>query len=285
VIVLQKVKVVTDSTSDLTPELLARYDIRVVPLYVRFGEEIYADGVEIDNRQLFRKVEEKGVLPQTAAPTPDDFLNVFKELVEAGHDVICITLSSHLSATCQSATIAAGELPPGRVEVIDGLNLSSATGMLVLYAAELAQQGLPLAEIAARVREKIPKLRTYFVVDTMEYLYKGGRCSGLQSLVAGILKIHPMLALSEGKIIVKDKIRGGGKKIVDRLVDCIAADREQVDQQFVFVTGAAAEEMVEAILQRVKDLFPAARVFVAEAGSVISSHCGPGTVGILYMLK
>jgi len=142
-----------------------------------------------------------------------------------------------------------------------------------------------LAEIAARVREKIPKLRTYFVVDTMEYLYKGGRCSGLQSLVAGVLKIHPMLFLSEGKIIVKEKIRGGEKKIVDRLLDYITADKEKVDQQFIAVTGAGCPELVQTVVGRVKEIFPAARVFVTEAGSVISSHCGPGTVGILYMLK
>src|SRR5690606_16148624 len=107
----QKVKVVTDSTSDLTPELVAQYDIRVVPLYVRFGEDIYADGIELNNRQLFQKVADTGIMPQTAAPTPDDFLQVFKEITEEGQDVICICLSSHLSATLQSATIAAGEMP------------------------------------------------------------------------------------------------------------------------------------------------------------------------------
>lgn len=284
-IVLQRVKVVTDSTSDLTQELLAQYDIRMVPLYVRFGEEVYADGVEINNRQLFQKVAQTGIMPQTAAPTPEDFLSVFKEIIEAGSDVICICLSSHLSATVQSAMIAAGELPPGRVEVIDGLNLSSATGMLAIYAAELAQQGLPLSEIVPLVKARVPKLSTQFVVDTMEYLYKGGRCSGLQSLMAGVLKIHPMLTMSEGKIVVKEKIRGGGKKIVDRLVECIVADKDKVDRQFIAVTGAACPEMVEAIVQRVQQEFPGARVFVTEAGSVISSHCGPGTVGILYMLQ
>ncbi|HHW07242.1 MAG TPA: DegV family protein [Clostridia bacterium] len=284
-IVLQRVKVVTDSTSDLTQELLAQYDIRMVPLYVRFGEEVYADGVEINNRQLFQKVAQTGIMPQTAAPTPEDFLSVFKEIIEAGSDVICICLSSHLSATVQSAMIAAGELPPGRVEVIDGLNLSSATGMLAIYAAELAQQGLPLSEIVPLVKARVPKLSTQFVVDTMEYLYKGGRCSGLQSLMAGVLKIHPMLTMSEGKIVVKEKIRGGGKKIVDRLVECIVTDKDKVDRQFIAVTGAACPEMVEAIVQRVQQEFPGARVFVTEAGSVISSHCGPGTVGILYMLQ
>lgn len=284
-ILLQRVKVVTDSTCDLTQELLTRYDIRVVPLYVRFGEEIYADGVDLNNRQLFQKVADTGIMPQTAAPTPDDFLQVFKEITEEGQDVICICLSSHLSATVQSATIAAGEMPPGKIEVVDGLNLSSATGLLVIYAAELAQQGLSLQEIVPRVRERVSKLSTQFVVDTMEYLYKGGRCSGLQSLMAGVLKIHPMLTMEEGKIIVKEKIRGGEKKIIDRLVDCIVSDRATVDQQYIAVTGAACPETVETLVKRVKGEFPAARIFVTEAGSVISSHCGPGTVGVLYMTK
>lgn len=282
---MQKVKVVTDSTSDLTPELLSQYDIQVVPLYVRFGDEIFADGVELDNRLLFQKVADTGIMPQTAAPTPEDFLKVFKDILEQGQDVICICLSSHLSATVQSATIAAGDCPAGRVAVIDGLNLSLATGLLVIYAAELAQKGLALEELTAKVRSRIADLRTLFVVDTMEYLYKGGRCSALQSLMAGVLKIYPMLTMEEGKIVVKEKIRGGEKKILDRLLECLLADQDQLDPDYIAVAGAACPERVEQLCARVKEKLPGARVIVGEAGGVISSHSGPGTVGILYMVK
>lgn len=275
----------TDSTGDLTPELLSRYDIQVVPLYVRFGDEIFADGVELDNRQLFQRVADTGVMPQTAAPTPEDFLKVFKKILDEGQDVICICLSSHLSATVQSATIAAGDCPAGRVQVVDGLNLSMATGLLVLYAAELAEEGMGLEELTAKVQSRITDLRTFFVVDTMEYLYKGGRCSALQSLMAGFLKIHPMLTMEDGKIVVKEKIRGGEKKILDRLVETLLADRDHLDPQYIAVAGAACPGRVEILLERIKEELPGARIFTAEAGGVISSHAGPGTVGILYMVR
>lgn len=282
---MQRVKIVTDSTADLTPEILSQYEIEVVPLYVRFGDEIFADGVDLDNRKLFQKVADTGIMPQTAAPTPEDFLKVFKKILDGGQDVICICLSSHLSATVQSAVIAAGDCPGGRVQVVDGLNLSMATGLLVLYAAELAREGMALEELTAKVKGRIGDLRTFFVVDTMEYLYKGGRCSALQSLMAGVLKIHPMLTMEEGKIVVKEKIRGGEKKILDRLVETLLAERDRLDPQFIAVAGAACPERVELLVDRVKEELPGARIMVAEAGGVISSHCGPGTVGILYMVR
>lgn len=280
---MAKVKIVTDSTGDLTEEIIREHDIRVVPLYVRFGEEVFADGVEIDSNLLFQKVRETDLMPQTAAPTPDDFQQVFKELIDNDQDIICICLSSHLSATVQSATLAAAEFPQDRIQIIDGLNLSMGTGLLALYAAELAATGQDLTTIVTKVKERIPNTKSYFVVDTMEYLYKGGRCSAIQNLMAGVLKIHPVLTVEDGKIIVKDKIRGGEKKMLDRLVDYLVSQKDGLDAKYMAVAGAACPQMVKALHQRVKEEFPAARVIEAEAGSVIASHCGPGTFGMFYV--
>ena len=282
---MRKVKVVTDSTCDLSADLIAAYDLRVVPLSVRFGDEIYLDGVDFDSKELFRLVEEKKCLPQTAAPTPDDFRQVFQDLLGQDYDILCVCLSSRLSATVQSAVIAAGECPPGRVEVIDGLNLSSATGILALMAADLAEKGLPLAEIAPVIRSRVPDLRTMFVVDTLEYLYKGGRCSSLESLVASVLKIHPLLTLEDGQIIVAEKIRGSVNKIVDRLYQRLWEDRERLEMDYLSVTGAGCYELVQNLAERIKKEFPIKKVMANEAGCVISSHCGPGTFGILYLVK
>lgn len=282
---MRKIRIITDSTSDLTEELKTKHQIEVVPLYVRFGEEFFADGIDIDNRKLFKKVKKTGIMPQTAAPTPENFSAIFKKIIDQDQDIVCICISSHLSATVQSATIAAAEIPPDRIEIIDGLNLSTGTGLLVLYAAELAEKGIPLAETAQKIRGRIPNLRTYFVVDTMEYLYKGGRCTGLQHLMAGILKIHPTLTMEEGKIIVKDKIRGGSKKILDRMMDYIIADEDRLDFDYIAVPGADCDKEVKALMARINERYPKARIYTAEAGSVISSHCGPGTIGLMYLLK
>ncbi|HHX50024.1 MAG TPA: DegV family protein [Clostridia bacterium] len=280
---MRKVKVVTDSTCDLSSEMIAAYDLSVVPLSVRFGEEIYLDGVDFDNKKLFQLVEEKKCLPQTAAPTPDDFRRVFQGLLAKDHDVLCVCLSSHLSATVQSAFVAAGECPPGRVEVIDGLNLSSATGILALMAADLAEQGLSLAEMAPVIRSRVPDLRTMFVVDTLEYLHKGGRCSSLENLLASVLKIHPLLTLEGGQIIVTEKIRGSINKSIDRLHQRLMEDREQVQLDYLSVTGAACWDLVGDLVDRIKRDLPVKKVMANEAGCVISSHCGPGTIGILYL--
>ncbi|MFA5537104.1 MAG: DegV family protein [Bacillota bacterium] len=282
---MRKIRIVTDSTSDLPLELKEKHQIETVPLYVRFGEEFFADGVDIDNRAIFKRVSKTGAMPQTAAPTPENFSEIFKKLIDEDQDVICICLSSPLSATVQSATIAASEFPTDRIEIIDSLNLSTGIGLLVLYAAELAEQGMPFKELVEMVEKQRANLETYFAVDTMDYLYKGGRCTGLQHLMAGMLKIHPVLTMEEGQIIVKDKIRGGNRKIQDRLMDYIVANEDQIDFNYIAVPGADCDREVKSMIKRIKERYPKARIISAEAGSVISSHCGPGTIGLMFFKK
>ena len=281
---MRKVKVVTDSTCDLSADLIAAYDLKVVPLSVRFGDEIYLDGVDFDSKELFRLVEEKKCLPQTAAPTPDDFRQVFQDLLGQDYDIlVCACLPG---CRLQSSRLL---LPPGRSAGPGGshrrFEFISATGILALMAADLAEKGLPLAEIAPVIRSRVPDLRTMFVVDTLEYLYKGGRCSSLESLVASVLKIHPLLTLEDGQIIVAEKIRGSVNKIVDRLYQRLWEDRERLEMDYLSVTGAGCYELVQNLAERIKKEFPIKKVMANEAGCVISSHCGPGTFGILYLVK
>src|SRR5690606_31041514 len=198
---------VTDSTSDLAPDMIRRYGIRVVPLKVVFGQEVLDDGVNCDAALVFRKVEETGTLPTTSAASPGDFAKLFGELAEEGKKALYIGLSAEFSSTLQSAKIAAAELPEGTVEIVDSRNLSTGIGILVMQAARLREKGKSLQETAEAIRAMTDRVRTAFVIETLEYLYKGGRLSALSHMVGSMLKIRPLVKVVDGRMIVGEKIR------------------------------------------------------------------------------
>jgi len=283
-----RIKILTDSTADLGPALAAAYDVTVIPLLVQFGQETYLDGVEMDNRRLFQMVEEKKQLPKSASPGPASFQEAFAKATADGSQVIYIGISSKLSATQQNARLAAESFPPGQVYVYDSLNLSTGIGLQVLYACDLVRQGKSAEEIIRALEEVRPKVRTSFMIDTLEYLYKGGRCSGLQALVGTLLRIRPVIAVVDGGMIVDAKIRGPRHRGMDYMLDKFAqhARAGQVWPGRVFVTHTTTRDEVEYVKQRIREIMPDVReVLDTDAGSVISTHCGPGTIGILYMLK
>lgn len=169
---MSNVQIITDSTADLSLELAKEKNIAVIPLYVVFGNETYKDGSEISTLELYEKVEQKGELPKTSAPTPVDFYNTFKTYIDKGKDILYIGLSSQLSTTIQNAKIAAADFPKGKIHIIDSLNLSAGIGLLALRAADYAETGMQVDEIADKIKESIPKVNTYFAIDTLEYLQK-----------------------------------------------------------------------------------------------------------------
>ena len=176
---MKKVKIITDSTSDLSADILKKYDITVVPLYVDFAERSYRDGVDLFPVQLFKIVEEKGVLPKTSAPSPYDFIKHFEEYIEQGTDILVITISAKMSSAYQNALLATSEFPRERIWVVDSQNLSTGIGYLVMIAGEMAKEGQSAEKIAERLKTIIPRVKVNFVIDTLEYLYKGGRCNVL----------------------------------------------------------------------------------------------------------
>ncbi len=276
------VNIITDSTADLGSTLLSRYKIDTIPLYVIIQGKSYVDGTEIGIADLFKSVQETGQLPKTSAAT----IVGFQELFERPGDQVYIGISSRLSATVRNAQLAAEQIEPGNVHIIDSLNLSSGIGLLVLKAAQLRDAGLPAQEIVEKVTECLPKVRTAFVIETLDYLYKGGRCSAMQNLMAGLLRIRPIIAVQpDGTLNVREKVRGSRAKALTALLDDVKANLPKIDPQHLFVTHTGCDADAQYLKQELLALTPSSEIHVTIAGSVIASHCGPDTIGILYLLK
>lgn len=282
---MSKVKIFADSTSDLPADWIERHEIGLVPLYVVFGAETFRDGIDITPLDIYRRVEAEGNLPKTTAPSPKDFMDAFGPYIAQGRDIVYISLSSKLSSTYQNARIAAAEFPEGRVRVVDSLTLCSGIGLLVMKAVQLAKKGLGAAEIAEQVTAMRPHVETQFVIDTLEYLYKGGRCSGMQNFIGSLLQIRPVLKLVDGNIIPAYKVRGRKEKAVQQMLDNALADKDNMDQDLILVAHTLAEEEALRLAAILREQTGAREVAVSEAGCVISSHCGPHTVAIMYARK
>lgn len=276
------VHIITDSTADLGPDLAAQYRIRVIPLYVYVNKKLHRDGVDITNQDLFRSVEAAHRLPKTSAPSVPDFQEQFGRPGES----VFIGISSQLSATVQNALLAQQSCEPGKVYVIDSLNLSTGVGLLALKAADLRDQGLPAAEIYQQVSQLVPRVRTSFTIETLDYLYKGGRCSALQNLMGSMLHIRPVIAVrADGTLGVKGRTRGTRQKALQFMLDDFRDHLEQINLERVFVTHTSCQPDAEYLREELLNMAPIQQVYITTAGSVVSSHCGPGTIGILYLVN
>ena len=283
---MNKVKIVVDSTVDLSPELYKEFDLDVIPLNVNFGEENFKDGVTINSELLYKKVKETGNLPHTAGASPDDYTSVFKKYIDQGYDIVYLGIGSLFSTSLQSANIAKQEFDDGRIQLVDSLNLSTGSGLLALRASRLAKAGKSAEEIKKDLDSLVPNVSTRFAVDTLEYLHKGGRCSGASKLFGHIFHIHPIISVIDGKLIVTKKPRGLMKVAINEMVNDLKNDLPNVYMDDIFVTtSGCADEVKEYFLSEVKKLVNPDCVHYTEAGCVISSHCGYGTMGLLYIKK
>lgn len=282
---MHQVRIFTDSTCDLSDELIQRYDIGKVPLYVVFDDQSYKDGVSIKPDKLFERVEGNGKLPKTAAPSPIDFERAFEGVIQAGDDIVYIGLSSELSATIQNASIAAASFPDDRVTVIDSRNLSTGIGLLVLKAAQAARDGKSSGEIRSLVESLRSRIEVEFIIDTLEYLHKGGRCSSVQHFIGSLLKIRPVVKVLDGAMTLTDKVRGKREKALAQLLNNALALKDEMDTEFLFVTHAMAEEEAAYIKEQIEQQTSVKQVYITETGCVVSSHCGPRTVGIVFAKK
>ncbi|HEY2493008.1 MAG TPA: DegV family protein [Paenibacillus sp.] len=281
---MPRIKIFADSTCDLPSAWIHKYEIDVVPLYVVFGDESLRDVIDITPTQLYQRVSQSGSLPKTAAPSPTDFITAFTPYIDQGDQVLYISLSSELSSTYQNARIAAEEFPEGRIAIFDSLNLSSAIGLLIMKAVHAAKSGSTLDEIMSLLHAVRPAIEAEFVIDTLEYLHKGGRCSGVQNFIGSLLKIRPIIKVSKGLMIPANRVRGKREKAVEQLLLNALEKKEQMDSDLIFVVHSLAEEDA-LILQSTLQQQTGAEVALATAGCVISSHCGPHTIGIMYSKK
>ena len=278
------IKITADSTCDLTPALVEKNRITITPLTVSCGGESFHDGVDIDPDGLYERIRRTGTLGSTAAVNVQEYLDVFSAALKDHDAVVHFTISSDMSACYQNACIAAQEL--GNVYVVDSRNLSTGIGHLVLDGCDLAASGMDAAAIQAELTARREKLDVSFVVDTLEYLRKGGRCSALAAMGANLLKLHPC-------IYVKDGNMGVGKKYRGRLIECVRAyvrdklaEPDTVDPRRVFITDSGVDEEVRAAAEEeVRRAVPFREIIHTRAGCTVSCHCGPGTLGILFYRK
>ena len=283
---MNKVKIVVDSTVDLNKDMYEKLDIEVIPLLVRFDNETFMDGVNIDQESLYAKVEKEGKLPSTAAISPDELGKVFQKYIDQGMDVVFLGIGSTLSSTFQNAYIAIQDLPEGRAYAIDTKNLSSGSGLLVLKSCKLRDEGKSAKEIYDLVTPLVPKVSAKFCLDRFDFMHKGGRCSAMVKMVGHLFHIHPVLKVQEGKLVVASKPRGPIKVAYKDMLDELKADLPNVDMDHILITHAGMKKEDEDYLyQEVCKLVDPSVVSITHAGCVISSHCGFGTVGILYIKK
>ena len=282
---MNKVKIIVDSTCDLGVELLEKYDIDFLPLSVTFGEESYRDLIDITTEELYKKVEESGELPKTAAISIPILVEAFRKYIDEGYDIVYTGISKQMSRSFENAYMASQEVAPDRIFVVDSMNLSTGVGILALKAAIDRDNGLSAMEIAKRMEKNRELVYTQFAIEQMDYLYKGGRCSSLQALLGSLVKLKPIIGVRNGKMSVIKKPIGKMKRALDELIKQIVNDKSFVDQEFILITHSIADEACSYIKERLDQEFPNANILCTRAGCVISSHCGPGTIGILYMVK
>lgn len=281
---MPKLKITCDSTCDLSAEQYNRYDISVIPLSVAMGDKLYRDGVDVKPEELFSYVEETGKLPTTSAISVGEYEDFFRPFVEEGYEVVHINLSSELSSSHQNARIAAQEL--GNVFVVDSRSLSTGSGHLVILAAELASSGYDGAYIAKSLDDMKGQLDVSFVLQTLDYLHKGGRCSGLARFGANMLKLRPEIVMENGTLHVGKMYRGSMEKTILDYIRGRLENEKAVNCDRIFVTHSGVpEEIVEKAVALVKELRPFEEVVVTVAGSTISCHCGPACIGVLFFRK
>lgn len=282
---MAKIKIVTDTTADLTKELYEKLDCEVLPLHVTINEKTYEDTVEITTPELYQIMDETKQLPKTSAINPDVFLETFKKVKDEGYDGVIVTgIGSNMSSTMQSAKIAADQMEDFPIRLVDSLSLSSGTGLLILNGRQYLEQGHSLDETADYMNSLVPKVRAQFIVESLDIIYRGGRISGAKYLFGKMLKAHPFIQMNEAKLVVADTPKGKIHRALDKQFDVFLADLEAgIDKSKVFITHSVAPDYVDYYLEKLKEYIPSENIIVTEAGAVISSHCGPGTIGILYI--
>ena len=276
------IKITSDSTSDLSPALLEQYDITVLPLYVTMGEQTCRDGVDARPEDLFAYVERTGSLPTTAAVNVADYHDCFAQFSPRHEAVIHITISSDSSSCYQNACVAAEGF--SNVYVVDSRNLSTGHGLVVLEAALAAQRGEQPEAIVAHLNEVAGQVEASFVVDKLDYLVKGGRCSSAAALGANLLKLKPCIEVVDGRMKVGKKYRGNYDKVLLQYVRERLDGRDDLALDRIFVTHTPCRpETVEAVKAEIQTYAPFSEIIETTAGCTISSHCGPNTLGILFL--
>ncbi len=279
---MRKVKVVTDTTTGLPKEMIEKFGIDVVPARVILGAKGYPDDGSVSTKELFEFAASTGTLPYTMPPNDMQFQEIFQKWMEEDYDIFFTGLSGKIAPIVHIAESVLPRLVPGRVSIVDSLNVSSGTGLQVLEAAEMAQRGAGLLEVTKHVYSIRPRVRNCIVLDTLKYLYLGGRCSKLASVMGDTMGVKPVVEVKDGVMMPVDKLRG--KRYMDKFIELVMQDKERIDPKRVFVTDCLCDEVGE-VKERLVNEFGFKNVIVTDAPPTTAVHVGPGSLGIMYLYK
>ncbi len=281
------VKIISDSTCDLSPELVERYNIDILPLNVLLGGKEYQDGKNITPEEIFKWADENKTTPKTSAPTMDTAVEMIKPYVEEGMEVVCFCISESMSTSGNVMRMVARELEAeDKVTVIDSANLSTGVGLMVIEAAIMASEGKSSSDIKAVIEILKPKVRASFVVDTLTYLYRGGRCSATAAMAGSVLKLHPKIVVENGAMDATKKYRGKLAAVIMSYVKDMEDELKNARNDRVFITHSGCDrEIVEGVKEYLRELGIFNEILETRAGGVVSSHCGPGTLWVLFISK
>ena len=276
------VVITADSTCDLSPELLERFQIHTIPLTITLGDDTFLDGQGFTPLDMYARYRKDGILPKTSAPGVQEFLDFFSQFTEQGCAVVHLDISAELSNSYNAACMAADELRG--VHVVDSRMLSTGVGLLAIEGAECRDRGMPAAEIAQHLRELTGQVQTSFVLDTLQYMWKGGRCSGVAALGANLLHLKPGLEMKDGKLGVYKKYRGNINAVYKQYVrERMEGRKVRPGHVFITESGEVDPAVVEEIIALVRETIPVKEIHHTLAGCTVSTHCGPKTLGILFI--
>ena len=276
------VMITADSTCDLSEELLSRYNVKILPLTILLGEESFLDGAHYTPADMYSRYREDGTLPKTAAPSLQQLNDFFAPLLAQGYEIVHLDISSELSSTCRNARIVSAELPG--VYVVDSRMLSTGVGLLVIEGAECRDKGMSAAQIAEHLTALTEKVDTSFVLDTLEFIWKGGRCSGVAALGANLLKLKPALEMKDGKLGVYKKYRGSINSVYRQYItERLSGKKVRPGHVFITESGEIDQSVIDELEALVRQLIPVKESHHTIAGCTVSSHCGPKTLGVLFI--
>jgi DegV family protein with EDD domain len=282
---MSKIQIFADSTCDLTKELLKKYKIKIIPLSIILDDKSYYDGLEITPDDIFKWADAKKSTPKTSATSYEQIYDAIKPHMQAGDDIIFFGISGDMSSTCNVARFVAQE-NYNRLFVIDSRNLSTGIGLQVIKAAEMAEAGKSAEEIVDYINKRKGAVRASFVIDTLTYLARGGRCTPVTALMANTLKLHPMIVVKDGKMGVSKKFLGKMDFALSKYVSELTKDLLAADKSRVFIThSGCSEATIEKVRVMLEELGYFDEILITRAGGVISSHCGPNTLGVLFYMN
>lgn len=282
---MEKIKILSDSTCDLTKEQVEELGIEVIPVEVILGTDAYLDGVDITPEKLFAYYEETGTLPKTSATNSERYKEYFEKYQKEGYKIIHFNISSKASAMYNNAKRAADELG-GDIFVVDSKSLSSAQGLMIMKTCDLIKEGKSYAEICEYLKTLPERVQTSFVLDTLEFLHKGGRCSLAALMGAKVLKLHPQISMFDGQLKAKKKYMGNMTRSLNSYIRDLAEEYTSYDKTRCFVTHTISDQAyVDQVIELTKQLFEFDEVLESVAGTTVTAHCGKNTIGLLFITE